>query len=70
LTLFHVSVKIYRPRQVILRQNLAGAQVLDLSAMIDYFQFDDHSATPPASLLPFLSGGHRPLALENLALRQ
>jgi hypothetical protein len=31
---------------------------------------DDYGVAPPLRLLPFLIGGHRQLALENLALRQ
>jgi hypothetical protein len=41
--------------------------VVDLSALIrPLSQLDDHLFR----LLPFLFGGHRQLALENLALRQ
>ena len=48
----------------------AGRQVVDLSVLIrPQSQFDDHSLHL-LRLLPFLFGGHRQLALENLALRQ
>jgi hypothetical protein len=50
-------------RQVILRQNLAGAQVVDLSATIrPLFQLDDHSLAPQHQQLAKLELGHRRLA--------
>jgi hypothetical protein len=54
----------------VLRQNLAGAQMVDLSVL---FRPQSRSMITLLlhllRLLPFLVGGHRQLALENLALR-
>ena len=63
------------PKAVLYRLSFAktpsGGQVVDLSTLIRReSQLDDHPPAPPARLLPFLCGGHRQLALENLALRQ
>src|SRR5438132_13560513 len=56
---------------VVLRQNSVRSQVVDQSALIR------RESRPMITLLlhllrllPFLCGGHRQLALENLALRQ
>ena len=44
--------------------------MIDSSAPAGHNLGRDHAPTPPLRLLPFLVGGHRQLALENLALRQ
>ena len=53
--------------EVTLAKTPSGRQVVDLSALVRRESaLDDR---PPAPSLPFLCGGHRQLALENLALR-
>src|SRR3989442_7230872 len=55
----------------VLRQNSVRREVIDLPALIRRRSwFDDHPPAPALRLLPFLCGGHRQLALENLALHQ
>src|SRR5439155_22271704 len=55
----------------VLRQNSVRREVVDLPALIRRRSwFDDHPPAPALRLLPFLCGGHRQLALENLALHQ
>src|SRR5439155_949420 len=60
------------PHPVVLRQNFAGGQVGELSALIRrQSQLDDHSPAPPASPPPVPLRRPPPqLALENLALHQ
>ena len=52
-------------------KNPSGGQAIDPAALLRAeSRSDDQHAAPPGSTLPFLCGGHRYLALENLALRQ
>src|SRR5882724_748015 len=56
---------------LVLRQNLTGSQVVDLSVMIRALSSSMITLMLRLlRLLPFLVGGHCQLALENLALRQ
>ena len=59
------------PDLTVRRQNSVRREVVDLPAPIRRRSwFDDHPPAPALRLLPFLCGGHRQLALENLALHQ